>query len=207
MDAIKETVIAGGLQEGLPARAEEDEVGRLIERAKTGDAEAFGDLMRLYEGRIIGVGMQMGLSREDALDACQETFIKVFRYIRRFHSGRSFFKWLYRIAIHAVYDQMRSRQAAGTISIEELAPSEAARLRDRAAPLAQRVEHADLAGKLLAGLDALSRQERIVFVLRDLQDIGTEDIGRIMRLSRVTVRRHCMSARQKLRNRLFPRDH
>jgi len=47
--------------------------------------------MRLYERRIIALGVQMGLHRDDALDACQDAFVKVFRYIRRFRSGHSFY--------------------------------------------------------------------------------------------------------------------
>ena len=184
-------------------RGESPQVTALVERAKGGDADAFSDLVRLYEGRIIGIGMQMGLSREDALDACQDTFVKVFRYIAGFRSGLSFYRWLHRIAIHAIYDRFRWSRPAGVISIEDLdlAGCEAARdSNDTGA----RVESADLARKLLAGLDCLSRRERIVFVLRDLHEMGTDEIGRILRLSQVTVRRHCMSARLKLRQRLFP---
>ena len=76
-------------------------------------------------------------------------------------------------------------------------------LRDGSASPGEQAESSDLARKLVAGLGLLTRQERIVFVLRDLQEMDTDEIGRVLRLSQVTVRRHCMSARQKLRNRLF----
>src|SRR5207249_12242228 len=78
------------------APAESPAVTRLVELAKSGDPEAFAGLMRLYERRVIGLGVQMGLSQDDAMDACQDAFVKVFRYIGRFQSGRAFFKWLYR---------------------------------------------------------------------------------------------------------------
>src|SRR5213593_1354443 len=88
MDVIEpQTLPAVG--EGKTARAESPEVTALVERAKTGDASAFDDLMRLYERRIISIGVQMGLSTDDALDACQDAFIRVFRHIGRFQSGRS----------------------------------------------------------------------------------------------------------------------
>jgi RNA polymerase sigma-70 factor, ECF subfamily len=184
------------------AAGESPVVTALVERAKTGDADAFSDLVRLYEGRIIAIGRQMGLSREDALDACQDTFVKVFRYIKGFRSGLSFYRWLYRIAIHAIYDRYRWSRPPGVISIEDLdlAGTWDTRHTD---DTAARVETADLARKLLAELGCLSKQERIVFVLRDLQEMGADEIGRILHLSQVTVRRHCMSARQKLRRRLF----
>lgn len=193
---------------GVPAgsaRGEPAEVTALVERAKTGDADAFGGLMRLYERRIIGIGIQMGLSREDALDACQDAFVKVFRYIGRFRSGESFFKWLYRIAINIIYDHLRISRPPGVISLEEIAVDGRQELMDGAVPMTTRVENADLVTKLVAELGCLTRQERIVFVLRDLQEMPTNEIGKVLGLSQVTVRRHCMSARGKLRDRLFPR--
>lgn len=187
----------GALQE------ESSQVTALVERAKTGDAASFGDLMKLYESRIIAIGVQMGLPREDALDACQDAFVKIFRYMGSFQSGRSFYKWVYRIAVHAIYDHLRRSRPAGVISMEDMDVTQKGRLTDTSARQDGRVESADLARKLLAGLTCLSRQERIVFVLRDLQEMPTAEIGRILRLSQVTVRRHCMSARHKLRNRLL----
>jgi RNA polymerase sigma-70 factor, ECF subfamily len=195
----------------LPAVArvegEAPEVGQLVERAKAGDPSAFDGLMLLYERRIIAIGVQMGLSRDDALDACQDTFVKVFRYIGGFRSGESFFKWLYRIAVHAVYDHLKRSRPAGMISLEEIDPARAGSLKDSGPSPDATAAGSDLRKKLLAGLDTLSRQERIVFVLRDLQEIDSGEIARILRLSQVTVRRHCMTARQKLRRRLFPKDH
>jgi RNA polymerase sigma-70 factor (ECF subfamily) len=151
--------------------------------------------------------MQMGLSRDDALDACQETFLKVFRYIGRFRSGETFFRWLYRIGVNVVYDQLRKSKSTGVISVEELDPVAAGRLRDTAQSPQDRALSADLSARVLGSLGVLTRQERIVFVLRDLQQVPTDRIGRILGLSQITVRRHCMLARQKLRDRVFPRDH
>jgi len=193
--------------EGAPdeSLAETPEVTSLVARAKQGDPQAFADLMRLYERRVISLGVQMGLSRDDAMDACQDSFVKVFKYIRRFETGRSFFKWLYRIALHSIYDQMRRTRRASTVSIEDLEAGQAGSLTDRSASIQDRLESSQLAGRVRESLDLLSHRERTVFVLRDLQELTTEEIGVILSLSQITVRRHCMSARQKLRRALFPR--
>jgi RNA polymerase sigma-70 factor (ECF subfamily) len=198
--SVGEVGIAAGSVLGEPA-----EVTALVERAKAGDADAFGGLMRLYERRLIGIGIQMGLSREDSLDACQDAFMKVFRYIRKFRSGESFFKWLYRISIHTIYDHLRIRREPGVISIEDMSSEGRLEIADDAVPLATRTENADLVNRLKAELGCLTRQERIVFVLRDLHAMPTREIGKVLSLSQVTIRRHCMSARGKLRDRLFPR--
>jgi len=209
MDATKPEVLVGSAAnpgaaaEAAEAVVEAPEVTALVIRAKGGDAEAFAGLMHLYERRIIALGLQMGLRREDALDACQDAFVKVFRYIGRFETGRSFFKWLYRIAIHAVYDQLRQVRSARTVSLEELDGSQAAQA--EGSSIHARLESMQMARRVRESLDCLSRRERIVFILRDLQGLDTGQIGVVLGLSQITVRRHCMSARQKLRHRLSPR--
>lgn len=195
------------LAEEIAPSGELAEVTLLVDRAKTGDADAFGDLMRLYEGRVIALGIQMGLSKDDALDACQDAFVKVFRYIHRFRSGESFFRWLYRIALNAIKDHRRRTHNTGVVSFDELEPERAASLQDCGTRFDARLESDDLARKLLAELPSLTERERIVIVLRDLQEMTAQDVGRILGLSQITVRRHCMSARLKLRARLFPADH
>jgi RNA polymerase sigma-70 factor (ECF subfamily) len=185
------------------AGPEDPRITALVDRAKTGDEDAFADLMRTYESRIIGLGIHMGLGRDDAQDACQEAFVRVFRHIARFESGRIFFKWLYRIAIHAVYHQMARARRHAAMDLDD--PVVQAHLEDRTpgAALQARLEERQLAAKVQGCLGGLSRQERIVFVLRDLQEIPTDEIAAALRLSTVTVRRHCMAARQKLRQRIL----
>lgn len=200
MDASKLRV-TGEIVTDASLPGEPPRVTALVERAKAGDPAAFDDLMILYEGRIIAIGLQMGLSRDDALDACQDAFIKVFRYIRSFRSGQSFFNWLHRIAVNAIYDHLSWRHPAGTVSLEEVDNQAAAFC--GAQLVESRVDSADQVRKLLRGLEYLTRQERIVFVLRDMQQMTTAEIGKILRLSQITVRRHCASARQRLRNHLL----
>ena len=203
METVKPHPIAGA--ETIPAAREESAaVTELIERAKRGEEAAFGDLMRLYERRIIAIGMQMGLSHDDALDACQDTFVKVFHYISSFRSGEIFYRWLYRIAMNAICDHLRWSRPSGVVSIETIGPAETAGMQTGATPVDVEVERADLARKVLKGLGILSERERMVFVLRDLQEMKSEEIGRILGLSQITIRRHCMSARRKLRDCLFP---
>ena len=120
------------------APSESPEVTRLVDLAKSGDHEAFARLMHLYERRVIGLGVQMGLSQDDAMDACQDAFVKVFRYIGRFQSGRAFFKWLFRIAIHSIYDQMRRTRGEPVVSMEDLESAEVGQVRsEEPGPLEQ----------------------------------------------------------------------
>lgn len=206
MDATKTpSVVEEGLVSYEAAVGEPADVAALVERAKAGDVRGFEGLMRMFEGRIIAIGIQMGLSRDDSLDACQDAFVKVFRYIGGFRTGEAFFKWLYRIAINAINDHRRQNRFPGLVSIQDLEGGDLPDSADRTTPLASRLEAADLASRVMAELHTLTRRERIIFILRDLQEMSTGEIGKILRLSQVTVRRHSASARQKLRDRVFPR--
>jgi len=94
-----------------------------------------------------------------------------------------------------------------TISIDDLSEAGSSGLEANGLSLHQQLESEDLTRKILAGIDTLTRRERTVFVLRDLQQLPTVEIGKILSLSQITVRRHCMTARKKLRQRIFPGDH
>lgn len=207
MDAPKSLTLDAAPRRDDESALEDPRITALVDRAKAGDPDAFADLMHAYESRIIALGIHMGLSRDDALDACQDAFVRVFRHIGRFESGRIFFKWLYRIAIHSVYHQLRRGRRHAGLDIDD--PAVGGRLQDFSAGGAvhQRLEERQLTDRVRECLSGLSRQERIVFVLRDLQELPTEEIAAILRLSTVTVRRHCMGARQKLRQRILGPRH
>ncbi len=183
------------------ARREEQirETRRLVERIRSGDLEAFEGIIRLYERRILGMAIQMGLAPADAQDACQEVFLRVFRYLGGFRAGERFESWLWRIGVNVIYDSLRQRRDREEVSWEgvfrggEGYPSGAAGLQIA-------VENADLCAKVLSRMEVLTPQERMVFVLRELQDLDTAEVARAMRISSITVRRHLSSGRRKLRD-------
>ena len=170
----------------------------LVERIRSGDLEAFAGIIRLHERRILGMSIQMGLSPADAQDACQEVFLRVFRYLAGFNTGRSFEAWLWRIGVNVVYDMLRARRDREEVPWDGIL-HEAEVGAVRSGGLQISVENADLCAKLLSRMEILSPQERMVFVLRELQDLDTAEVARAMRISTITVRRHGSSARQKLR--------
>jgi RNA polymerase sigma-70 factor, ECF subfamily len=168
----------------------------LVEQIRAGNPQAFEQLLRIHERRVLSTAVQMGLSPADAQDACQEVFLRVFRYLAGFRIGLNFESWLWRIVVNVVYDFLRKRRDRSEISWPE---EEGGESLGSTPGLHAEVENADLCRKVLARLDVLTHQERMVFVLRDLQDLETAEVARSMRISRVTVRRHGAEARKKLR--------
>jgi len=183
----------------LEASSRKSREGReLVERVRSGDLEAFEGIIRLHERRILGMAVQMGLSPADAQDACQEVFLRVFRYLGGFRAGQSLEAWLWRIAVNVVYDSLRARRDRVEVSWDGVFQGGEG-VMARSGGLQVTVENADLCAKLLSRMGVLTPQERMVFVLKELQDLDTREVALAMRISSITVRRHGASARQKLR--------
>lgn len=182
--------------EAAPSKARE--VEELIERIRAGDLDAFEEIIRLYERRVLSMGIQMGLTPQDSQDAAQEVFLRVFRYLSRFQPGRSFDAWIWKIGVNVVFSSLRRRRDRGEVSWEVVV-GEGEREPAQANGLQLQLENSQLCSRLLSHMGALSRQERMVFVLRELQELETAEVARAMGISTITVRRHGASARTKLR--------
>ena len=177
------------------------EVLDLLQRIRSGDLDAFEEIIRRHERRILGMAVQMGLAPEDAQDVSQEVFLRVFRYLSGFQAGKNFEVWIWRIAVNVVYDALRKRRDRGEVSWDKLL-EDGMEEPGQVGGLHLHLENADLCSRLLKEMVTLSRQERMVFVLRELQDLDTAEVARAMGISSITVRRHGASARQKLRQAL-----
>ncbi len=175
--------------------------GELLSLAKRGNLDAFEAIVRLYERRIFGLALRLAGSREDAQDAMQETFIRLFRNLARVDSDQALGSWLYSVAVNACRDIGRARR------------------RSRLAPMGERLAvFADPAAnpeairsgeeqeeRLRSGLQELPEKERAALILRELEGLSTQEVARILGSSEATVRVQVASARVKLRRLLADR--
>jgi len=175
---------------------------QLIERAAGGDAEAFEQIMIYSQRKVLVTTWRMLGNEEDARDATQEVFLRVYKYLRGYKPEQDFFGWLYRIVVNVCRDVSRKRQARERQTTSLDAELEAGTLRlpaegedlEEAALLAQRRA---LVARALADLP---EKERAVVVLRDIEGLPTEEVARILGSSESTVRVQASSARTKIRN-------
>ncbi len=89
-----------------------------VEAVLLGDKEAFGDLVRRYQGPIFNLMLRGCGSREEAGDLTQETFIKAYERLESFNRDRAFFTWLYSIGVNHLRDYLR-RVKAGPVWSDE----------------------------------------------------------------------------------------
>jgi RNA polymerase sigma-70 factor (ECF subfamily) len=176
-------------------RAREED---LLARAKSGDVAAFESLMVQYQKLVLATALRLLGNRDDARDAAQEVFLRFYRYIHTLEARRPLAVWLYRVTINACRDQERRRKRRGVeVSLDqhEEGGFNPAGGEDTAGNLERREE----ARILQEALAALPPKTRAAIVLRDLQDLPTSEVARIMRISEVTVRSHISMARMRIK--------
>src|SRR5256886_4429789 len=99
---------------------------QIVERALTGDAEAFGEIVRRWERRIFALAYGMLGREEDARDATQETFLAAFRNLRGFRGDAKVSSWLHRIAVNQCITRQRRAKGRGETELGEVADKNAA---------------------------------------------------------------------------------
>ena len=170
----------------------------LIERARGGDAVAFDQLMIAHQQRVMATTWRMLGNTEDARDAAQEVFLRVYKHLSKYDARQDFSGWLYRIIINVCRDVARKR---GTRHSSFEAEQEAGTLpallsNDNSEQAAMRAEEQAI---VMKALSILSEKERAAIVLRDLEGIPTEEVARILGSSATTVRSQISTARTKIK--------
>ncbi len=172
------------------------DVAALVGRAKEGDLGAFERLVALHERQVLRTAHGLLGDREDARDAAQEAFLRMFRYLARFDATRELAPWLYRLTVNVCRDLSRRRGPAPTVSLDDLPDAVLVE------PAAQdgRTDAGDRARLLRRALAALTVTEREAVVLRDLQGLSTGETARALGCRETTVRSHLSRGRLKLRD-------
>jgi len=166
---------------------------RLVEEVRRGDHDAFGELVRRYEGRLLSVLLRFVRDRELARDLCQETFLRVYSRLDRFDPARRFGPWLFRIGVNLGLDTLRKRRRRRWPLFFSDSPAEMGI--DPASPDPR--EHLDLQQEVRQVLDAIPEQYRTVLVLRDLENFSTSEIAAILDRKEATIRWRLAEARTR----------
>ncbi len=197
MDPINANTIAS------PAKA--DDEAALVAAAKRGDVSAFETLVNRYERKIFRLAQNITQSREDAEDVMQEAFLKSFEHLDEFQGNSRFYTWLVRIAVNQALMKLRKRRP-NQISLDEPVESEddlmPRQVEDWGPSPEERFAQTELAGILSSVIAELDPPFRIVFQLRDIEDLSTEETAEVLGLSAPAVKSRLLRARLKLRQKL-----
>ena len=182
----------------------------LVERSRAGDMRAFGALVAKYQDRIYNLIFRMCNRAADAEELAQETFLKALERINQFRGHSQFYTWLFRIAANLTISH---RRRAGRIRFHSMTgPEEYDESQSDAltAAIARRrdpgPDSSAIAGethrKILAALDELDDEFRIVVALRDIEDMDYAGIAQVLNLPVGTVKSRLHRARCLLKDKL-----
>jgi RNA polymerase sigma-70 factor, ECF subfamily len=193
---------------GDTAPASVPDEATLIAALKARDPDAFETLVRLHAPRLLAVSRRMLDNEEDARDAVQDAFVSAFRSIDRFQGHSKISTWLHRIVVNMALMRLRTRRRKPEESLDPLLPvftEEGHHAQPFAAweepvdRLAEREETRRLVRDAIVGLP---EQYREVLVLRDIQELDTNETARELGITPNAVKIRLHRARQALRTKL-----
>jgi RNA polymerase sigma-70 factor (ECF subfamily) len=175
---------------------------QLVERARGGDAVAFRALVERHQRKAFAVALGLLRHREDAMDVCQDAFLRAHRGLASFDGNAQFFTWLYRIIYNLCIDQLRRRR------FEQVSIDDADARGELEAPTTseddpvRRVNREELRARLDAALQELSPAHRAVLVLREVQGLSYKEIADVVGCQIGTVMSRLFHARKNLEKAL-----
>ncbi len=180
----------------------------LVQRAREGDIEAFEQIVRRYDRRILSLALRYTQDGDEAKDIYQEVFMRVYRALPRFQFRSQFSTWLHRIAVNVCYTHQRRTQRRQTLSLD--APQEFRNQPEGAwrepaddAPSGEDLMiDQELSWQIRTALNQLSPKQRLVFILRHYHDFKLREIAAMLRCAEGTVKRHLFAATQRMRRNL-----
>jgi RNA polymerase sigma-70 factor, ECF subfamily len=177
----------------------EPDEGFLVARARRGDAAAFEALVRRHQRRVYAVALRIVRAHDVADDVSQEAFVRAWRSLDRFETGRPFASWVCRIAANLAINHVRSPRAREDGLPEGHDETPAA----DPGPLGT-VLDAEAGRVLDAAVASLPAEQRAVFVLRAVEEMSYDAIAEALSLSPGTVMSRLFRAREKLARALAP---
>jgi RNA polymerase sigma-70 factor (ECF subfamily) len=176
---------------------------QIVERALTGDAEAFGEIVRRWERRIFALAYGMLGREEDARDATQETFLSAFRNLRNFRGEAKVSSWLHRIAVNQCITRQRRAKVRNEAELDDESEKDAASFTAPLDVLPSRVvEERERSVAVRGAVNSLPVELRQVIVMKEFEDLTFREIADALGLPLSTVKSRLYTALRQLQMRL-----
>ena len=200
-------VISATATNVIPLREEtsRDDERSLVQRAQSGDEQAFATLFQNHKKRVYSVCLLMTKDIADAEDLTQEAFLQVFRSVGSFRGDSAFSTWLYRVAVNTVLMKLRRRKAPPILSLDEPVSSDSPSLR-------RDVGKAD--PNLFGAVDRIALRRamlelpegcRKIFALHEVEGYQHHEIAKMLDCSVGNSKSQLHKAKMKMRDLLFPK--
>ena len=179
----------------------------LVSRAKVGELAAFEILVSRHERQVYSVALRIVRHPQDAEDVTQQAFLSALEHLVEFRQEASFSTWLMRIATYAALKILRKRRGLDCVSLEEHTEQQDGMdgiphpefIADWRESPEQLVERNETFGLIDAALEQLDEKHRLVFVLRDVEELSIQETTEALGISESNVKVRLLRARLQLR--------
>jgi RNA polymerase sigma-70 factor (ECF subfamily) len=171
---------------------------QLVEAIRRGDSDRYAELVRRKTGKVYGLCYRVIGNPEDAKDIAQLAFIKVWENLEKYDPQFTFDTWLYRIVTNVAIDFIRSRQSRDTAVQSSL------RLVKTSTDAEQTVsmQRKEVERVFEDVSSVLSEKQKVIFVMKEMDDLPSAEISRILGCKESTVRNHLFNARKLMQEQL-----
>jgi RNA polymerase sigma-70 factor, ECF subfamily len=181
----------------------------LVRRIKSGDEDAFEQMVERYHARVYSLSYGVLRNAEDAEEATQDTFLTLYRKIGTFDESKKFFSWFYRVALNQAYSRARRRKPATTTLVEEYLPRfspdghiASPDFPDWSVSIEDGAIARDLAARAGEFIGELPPTYRDVIWMYDVEEMSTADIAETLEISIPALKSRLHRARLYVRQRL-----
>jgi RNA polymerase sigma-70 factor (ECF subfamily) len=177
----------------------------LVQRARSGDEEAFAALFQSHKKRVYSVCLLMTKDIAEAEDLTQEAFLQVFRTVGSFRGESAFSTWLYRVAVNTVLMKLRRRKSPPIVSLDEPVSSETPSLRRDVGRADLNLNGAVDRITLRRAMQELPEGCRQIFALHEVEGYQHHEIAEMLDCSIGNSKSQLHKAKMKMRDLLFPK--
>jgi RNA polymerase sigma-70 factor, ECF subfamily len=195
------------------AESRSDEVSdecKLLEAVRAGDEGACEALVRQHGGRMLAVARRFLRTEDDSADAVQDAFLAAFRSLDGFEGNSALGTWLHRIVVNVCLMRLRARSRSREVRIDDLLPTfdetghHSHPVRPWEDDALARLTRAETRAHVRACIDRLPDPYREVLLLRDIEELDTEQTAQHLGINPGAVKTRLHRARQALRSLLDP---
>ena len=176
-----------------------------IEGSLNGDTSSFKMLVDQYSDYAYRLAFKTLLDKDDAKDVVQESFIRVWKHLGKYRREIKFTTWLYKIVVNICYDKLKSNKRRKAV-MDNINTDNLENINAVSENPEKRMSDNDFAGIISKLAEKLSIKQRMVFVLRDLQNLSIEEVSGILGMSSGSVKTNLFLARKNIAKKLSAID-
>ena len=174
----------------------------IINRSIVKDPTAFKKLVEMYQQFAYNIAYKILLNEDDAKDAVQETFIKIWNHIKNYRKEIRFTTWLYKIVVNLCYDKLKAKKRRNHIEMD-MAEKLGYSITERTALGDPQFEIIDLKKRIRVLSKRLTLKQRMVFVLRDTLNLSVKEVCEFLKMTEGSVKTNLYLARMSIREQFI----